>query len=350
MTDSKCTQSKNQLAPFREKGHFTSIDTRPETQIWRSSDVEPYRGFEYYRDGVCQSFMDLIPEPEPNDEWQFSGQIQTIEVGGGRLNRVAASAHLVRRTRAEISNSPEECYYLNYKTRGECRINQSGHEVVLQPGDVGLFDSTVPFELEHRNHPDLAVSSFMLPHSLLREQMGSNLPDKPIMMSHFPRLGTLIRETAATLAREADYLEPKESARMYDMLVDLVAMALTSDKTVKTYAHESRGSAMLLYVKNFVDQHHRETGLNATSVAGACGISIRYLHKLFKDTETTFGEYLLAKRLHSAATALQTPELARLSIAAISLQHGFTDPAHFYRSFKSHYGCTAGEWRDTKSL
>lgn len=328
-----------------EKQHLKNGDPVGDRQIWRSSDVEPHRGFEYYRDGICQSFMDLIPEPEGDDGWDFSGSIETMPIGAGRLNRVVATSHLVRRTWAEIANSPDECYYLNYKTRGECRISQSGDEVAIRSGDVGLFDSTMPFQLEHRCFPDLAVSSFMLSHDALRERLGGRLPTKPMVLSHHTNLGPLIRETAATLAREAEILSRRETDRLYDILFDLVAMAVSVDENARTDRASSRAEAMLLLVKNYVNENHRNANLNASAVAAASGISVRYLHTLFARTETSFGEYLLTRRLQSAASSLRSSELARQSIATIALQNGFNDPAHFYRKFKSRYGCTAREWR-----
>jgi len=78
-------------------------------QLWRTSDVEAFRGFEYYRDGICRSFMDLIPEPETKKDWNFYGSVESIPVGVGRLNRVVATSHLVRRTKVEIAKSTEAC-------------------------------------------------------------------------------------------------------------------------------------------------------------------------------------------------------------------------------------------------
>ena len=324
--------------------------TSQKKEIWRSSDVEAFRGFEYYRDGICRAFMDLIPEPERAHDWEFSGSVESLPVGTGKLNRVVATSHLVRRTNTEIANAPHECFYLNYKTRGECRIMQAGRETIVKPGGVGLFDSTVPFELEHRRHPDLAVSSFMLSHDDLRDRLHGDLPDKPILVSHHPSIGSLVRETAATLAREADHLPSKEAARMYNMLLDLVAMALKSDGNARVDVPSTRANALYLSAKNYLDQHHRSANVDVAEVARALNISVRYLHKLFASTEHTFGEYLLVRRLQSAAASLRAPSLGNLTIATIALQSGFKDPAHFHRTFKTRYGCTAGEWRQLQRI
>lgn len=313
--------------------------------MWRSSDVEAFRGFEYYRDGICRSFMDLIPEPAAENDWDFFGSLESIPIGVGRLNRVVATSHLVRRTKAEIEKSTDDCFYLNYKTRGTCQIQQSAQVTTLTPGDVGIFDSSVPFELEHRQYADLAVSSFMIPHQAIRDRLGGDLPRIPMILSRHPKFGGLIRETAATLAREAESLSSTDAQQMYDMLLDLVSMALASSDVSNRDVRRSKANARVLAAQNFVDQNYFRTDLDAAMVAQTLGVSVRYLHKVFEGTELSFAEYVLQRRLEVAASNLQAQAFAHLSISEISSRNAFSDPAHFHRAFKKRYGCTPGDWR-----
>ena len=338
MSDPKRTLAQKPTSPGKAE-HVAG------KQAWRTSDVEAFRGFEYYRDGICRSFMDLIPEPEAKNDWDFHGSVESIPIGAGRLNRVVATSHLVRRTKVEIAKSTENCFYLNYKTRGTCQIQQSGQSTTLTPGDVGIFDSSLPFDLEHRNCSDLAVSSFMLPHQSIRERLGGDLPRVPMILSHHPKVGGLIRETASTLAREADRLAMADVEQMFGMLLDLVSMALTSTQAPKVDLRTSKTNARLLAAKNFVDQNHFRNDLNAAMVAQALGISVRYLHKVFAGTGQSFAEYVVQRRLETAASTLSTRTFANLSISEISRRSAFSDPAHFHRAFKKQYGCTPGDWR-----
>ncbi|MEH6739978.1 MAG: hypothetical protein V7695_15750 [Sulfitobacter sp.] len=294
------------------------INPKIDKQFWCSSDVESFRGFEYYRDGICRSFMDLIPEPEAHNEWSFHGSVETMPIGVGRLNRVVATSHLVRRTKAEIANSNEECFYLNYKTRGECQIHQSDHVSTLKSGDVGIFDSAIPFDLEHRRCPKLAVSSFMLPRQSIEDRMRGDLPRRPMILSRHPKLGALIRETASTLAQEADRISVAEGARMYDMLLDLVAMALSSNEEADSLPRTNRAHALLLAAKNYVDQNHFRGDMNPDVAAKALGISVRYLHKVFAENDASFAEYVLGRRLEAAASTLATSAFSHHSISEVS--------------------------------
>ncbi len=326
----------------------TSINPEVDKESWSSSDVDAFRGFEYYRDGICRSFMDLIPEPETHKEWDFHGSVETMPIGVGRLNRVVATSHLVRRTKVEIAKSNEEYFYLNYKTRGECQIHQSGQISTLRPGDVGIFDSSLPFDLEHRNCPDLAVSSFMLPRQIIKDRLQGDLPRSPMILSRHPKLGALIRETASTMSREADRISIAEGERMYNMLLDLVVMALSSNEDAENGPQASRVNALLLSAKNYVDQNHFRADLNPDMVASALGISTRYLHKVFAGNEASFAEYLLNRRLEASASMLSSPAFSHLTISEVSRRSAFSDPAYFHRVFKKRFGCTPGDWRSNQ--
>ncbi|WP_420132265.1 helix-turn-helix domain-containing protein [Rhodopseudomonas sp.] len=313
--------------------------------IWRSADVEDHRGFAYYRDGICRSFMDLVPEPDKNESSAFSGSVESIPIGKGRLNRVVATSHLVLRTSREIARSRDECFYLNLKTRGECRIRQSGVEVVITAGDVGLFDSTKTFALEHRRKPDLAVSSFMLPFGEMRERLRGQFPKTPLLLSTHPSYGELLREVTATLAREVDHLPAHELERLFEFLLDLVALAASPNRSPVVDAEGSRAAASHIMAKRYIRDHCRMRGLTADNAAAALGISVRYLHRLFENSERSFREFLLHCRLDAVASELVARDKSRRTIASIALSHGFTDAAHFHRTFKVKFGCTAGEWR-----
>lgn len=293
--------------------------------------------------------MEITPEPE-RGAWGFDGAVETTPVGTeGRINRVSATAHLVVRTKRQVAQSNGEFYYLNYKTRGECLIRQSGEAVLLSPGDVGLFASNRPFALDHRRKPVLGVTSFMLPLAALRERLPGGGADKPLLISRNPAFGALIREAAACLSRDMESLTVEQAGKIYDMLLDLVAMAITGGPKVRADGVGSRRAALLLSAKALIRERHARAGLSPASIAGALGVSVRYLHKLFEAETQSFGEYLIDQRLQSAASDLCSPALAATPLSTIALRHGFCDAAHFHRAFKARYGVAARAWREANA-
>lgn len=53
------------------------------------------------------------------------------------------------------------------------------------------------------------------------------------------------------------------------------------------------------------------------------------------------------QRLDGVKRALCEPQNARTTIGALASSWGFTDPAHLSRAFRTRFGCTAKDFRET---
>ena len=137
----------------------------PAPRIWRTDEVAAGERFAYYREAICEAFMELAPER--GGEAAFSARVECVPLGDGAVNRVRASPHPVYRTRTEISQSSRQCYYLNFQLGAVCHIRQGDRTIALGAGQVGIFDSARPFELNHPPPADVNVASFWVPHEAL---------------------------------------------------------------------------------------------------------------------------------------------------------------------------------------
>jgi len=83
--------------------------------------------------------------------------------------------------------------------------------------------------------------------------------------------------------------------------------------------------------------------VSTVDAARACNMSLSRFHTHFKRAVgVSFASLALRARLRSAAHRLLTTQEP---VDHIALDEGFSDPSHFYRSFRQHYGCTPGEYR-----
>lgn len=318
-------------------------------RVWDTREVPGKEAFAYYRDGICEAFMELAPEDAQERERPFRARVEHLPLatagrGQGALNRVRASSHLVLRTPRQIAAAPEECFYLNLKTEGQCLIRQAGGEVLLRPGDVGLFSSAAPFALAHPR-PTLGVASFRVPRQALEARLPSGLADVPCLLSGHPLLGGLIREAAQTLADGAEHLPAADAERLFGMLLDLAAMALSPGQAPAVDGRRARAEAAFLAMRRHVERHLAEPGYSLDRLAAAFGLSRRAVQKLFAAHGTSFSAFLLERRLARTAAALRAPARAHLPVTSLALDAGFSDLSHFSRAFKARYGRSPGAWR-----
>ena len=132
----------------REAAQPSPVRTR-RYEIWRTADVAETERFSYFRKAVCEAFMDLSPEHDLSRS--FDAVVESIPLACGAVNRVRGTPHHVRRTKAQIGRSSEQCFFLNLQLKSECLIEQKGRSVRLAPGQVALFGSDLPFRRRRRS-------------------------------------------------------------------------------------------------------------------------------------------------------------------------------------------------------
>ncbi|MEY9365112.1 AraC family transcriptional activator of tynA and feaB [Bradyrhizobium yuanmingense] len=310
---------------------------------WNTVGVRPHEQFAYYREAICQAFMNLTPEPAA--ACGFPASVEHVRLGNAAINRVSFPEHLVRRSAADIAASDRSCFYLNLKLAGRCRIQQDGREISLSPGQVGIFDSDRQFALLHDRGPQLRVASFWVPAEALRERLPASFDVVAARLSDDPVVGHLIVETARTLSEGALQMGEDEGVRLFRALIELVAVSLSRGSRLHAAEAESLADATTLAVKRAIHRRLRQPGLAVADVAAAVGVSERYVHKLLARSGSSFTDYVIDHRLDGAARDLRTPAMAERAIGAIAFDWGFSDLSHFTRRFKQRFGCRPRDWR-----
>jgi AraC-like DNA-binding protein len=102
-------------------------------------------------------------------------------------------------------------------------------------------------------------------------------------------------------------------------------------------------------VEAFVESRLHDPGLSPAVVAAAHHVSLRQLYKVFETREDGVARFIRRRRLERCRRDLADPALASRPAYAIGLSWGFTDPAHFTRSFRDEYGVTPGEYRSRET-
>lgn len=312
-------------------------------QSWSTDGVRPSERFAYYREAICQAFMQLTPEPPALPG--FSARVHSVRLGDGAVNRVAFPQHTVRRSAADIATSDRRCFYLNLKLAGHCRIQQAGREISLSSGQVGIFDSGRPFALLHDHGPQLGVASFWVPAAALTDRLPPTFDVAATRLSDDPHVGSLITETARALATDALRMSAADAARLFGVLLDLVALSLSRSSRAGVKEATSLSEATLLSLRRAIDARLRQPGLRVADIAAAVGISERYVHTLLARSGTTFSEDVMQRRLDGIAADLRDPACASHEIGAIAFDWGFADLSHFSRRFKQRFGMRPRDWR-----
>jgi AraC-like DNA-binding protein len=121
-------------------------------------------------------------------------------------------------------------------------------------------------------------------------------------------------------------------------LMDMLAFTMLTAEGDMPAADGAVKKARLRSVQQWIEAHLRDPYLSLEKVAAANGMSLRYLHALFKDCEMTVSAWIWNRRLQLAYDCLARGD--GRSITTIAFDHGFNSSAHFSTIFRRKYGLT----------
>lgn len=272
----------------------------------------------------------------------FDGELTNWKLGTVSLSRLTSDALLYRRLPRHLSVQGPEEFLVTVPAKSEVRFSQCGKEVRANPGAFFLERSHEPYDFSHADAADLWVMKVSL------KMLGGRVraPDRFCSLEFDATNGAngLFVDMLHLVPHRYDAMTDETRTTVGRQLVDLLALALQSDERVLTSGASSVRAAHLARIEAFVRVHIGDPELGPDDVAAGCGISVRYLHELLRDTNQTLGQWIRDQRLQAVQEDLANPADPR-SIGEVAYARGFADQAQFSRAFRARFGQTAKEMR-----
>jgi AraC family transcriptional activator of tynA and feaB len=303
---------------------------------WSTAAVPRRRQFGYWREAICETFLDLSPETGVRDG--FRGRVTQRPLGRLAIAQIGSQAQQVRRTEADIARSPRAGYYANLQVRGACRTTQDGRSTVTQPGDLTVVDTSRPFAFEFSD--DFQQLSFHMPQHLLETQLEQPV-HTAVRIRTLNGVGAALRHTLHALGQGTT--AESSADRLAVHACGLLAVAL--DRPADSAPAPRRHAGLLAAARADIAEHLADDDLCPATAARRLSVSVRHLHQIFAGHERTFGAETRLQRLEQAHRDLVDPGRAGLRVIDIAADAGFADVTHFHRVFRQAYGYTPARLR-----
>ncbi|WP_207482626.1 transcriptional regulator FeaR [Arenibaculum pallidiluteum] len=288
---------------------------------------------------VCGPF---IAEYGPDDT-VLDAEMDVRSLGGLHCAMIAQNTLSVRRSRVEVGRADDRLCFVVMQLRGRSRMVQMNREACLAPGDMTLIDSGRPcaFHFDRDN----AQFSLHIPRGLIERHLrAGRLPlAEPMRGGLAAAAGAMIRslfETGGTLSA-------RHGAVAREALTSMILSMLLDDDVADGPAVPAHADAQVAAIRAYIELHVDAPGLSAASIARAHRMSVRHLHRLFQATGTTVGDCIRGLRLEKCASDLRNPGMRGATVTEIAYRWGFSDAAHFSRSFRAAFGQAPREYRAT---
>jgi AraC-like DNA-binding protein len=273
---------------------------------------------------------------------RFNGDLAVWRLGGVSLSRLRSDALSYERNAQHLRNEREEQYLVTVPALADVSFSQCDVDIVCKPGAFILERGHEPYVFGHEAANDLLV--LKVPGQALRGRIRA--PDRfsTLQFNASGGVGALFVDMLNLIPGRFDGMTPEAMSSIGLQLIDLLVLALKSDERALFSSASAVREAHLSRIERHVRQHLASPDLGPEQVAAACGISVRYLHELFRDTNQTLGAWIREQRLNAAKEALEDRGNNQ-TIAEIAYRWGFGDQAQFSRLFRAAFGKSPSEHR-----
>jgi AraC family transcriptional regulator, positive regulator of tynA and feaB len=314
-----------------------------EPERWRVSGGGEASRMQSWGEILAETHLAFEVEAGERTPSQFRGAVTRRTIGDLMLVDCAASPFLGHRSRSVMSNHDDQARDENilgfqFVCKGVEVVRERSRELALQAGDVVLWDGLQPTDIE-------IVEPFYKRTLLFpRDRVASVCPrledlSAPPSLRDSPPARLLVRYMNA-LALEVSSLEPAAAAAAANAALELLRAAV--EPGVPSSRSATRAQ-MRAEIRRYVRSHLQDLNLGPASIAYAYSMSVRALHALFEDGETSVAGLVRSERLARCLEDLQQPNGG--SVTDIAFRWGFCDAAHFSRVFKRTFGTTPSEVR-----
>lgn len=212
-----------------------------------------------------------------------------------------------------------------------------GQTLALAAGDILLLDPAQAWRIElNTDFRAVAVRLESASFVLRLVRTGAQELDK---LATAGGVGAVCLNLVRSVADELGSLGPHELPPVEATLTELLVACL-SQREDRTPAEDTTSVQLghLRRVCRAVESRLGDAELNIDDIGRLEDLSPRYIQKLFKSSDTTFGEYLKSRRLERCRLDLINPALAHFSISELCFRWGFNDAANFSRGFTARFG------------
>lgn len=293
----------------------------------------------FWRDTVSSIFYQL--NCHMGNLPTFDGRSECWGLGNIRLIRLKSTQARYTRLRQDCDGR-EPQILVCLPIVGSVEFDQIGRHLRCLPGQILLEYSDAPYNFQYGSGADMLA--VRIPEAMLESRTRN--PSRFCAMTFDSQSGInkLFIDYLEIVIRNAQLESPAAQSLMSVQLVELLAAVLEADPRVLQSSNSSIKSSHLARIEQYVRKNLKDPELSAGTIAAACGISVRYLHLLFQDTDKTLAQWIRDQRLQFSHEALMLAT-SRLSVSQVAYAHGFNDHAQFSNMFRKKFGFSPSDVR-----
>jgi len=282
-------------------------------------------------------------EIEPLDDLPFQAAVTFHQLEGVGFAVGSRSDANYRMTPALASRARDNIIF-GAVIRGTGAISQFNREAIIDAGSGVLLSGNDPSDFALRNHGRGLTLSF--PRDTFAPLIAN--PDAAfarVIPARTPALRHLIEYLGLVQANfETNSAELTRVITQH--LTDLAALAVGTTAEIAEFASR-RGlrAARALSIRREIDRRFADPRFSLTALASQLGITPRYVQSLLAESDTSFVDAVIGRRLQRAHEMLRSADYRGMTIIDLAYHCGFASVSNFHRAFRRAFGATPSDVR-----
>lgn len=186
-----------------------------------------------------------------------------------------------------------------------------------------------------------------IPAADMRSRLSSIEDHLGMRFDQNSRMAELLHGLVFMIARAFRHERPPNAEALATEIINFVTLVLASEQRQEAAIGRHTRYRLKQRIFDYVEDNLNDASLSPTKIARANRISLSYLYKLFKDNNTTVGQFIQAKRLQHAYELLVADPKGAVTVSEIAYLVGFKNASHFSRAFSQHFGIAPRDARQS---
>ncbi len=251
----------------------------------------------------------------------------SLELGAARIERVRGLGRL-------YEGADAECRLL-FQTAGAAALT-SDREAEAFDLEAGHW-VIQPFSmLNIERGPGCEQYAVAFPAGMLSRTLMAHLQGVAVAPLPIGGAAQLCLELGRSCLSQNEPVSAAVAETLGESLIELAKLAIIEQSGVKR--GETMRETARARIQGFIHRNLSDPDLTIDRIAKRMQCTKRYLHKVFSKEGETLNQYIWAKRLDLCRARLSRPDLSDKSITEIAFSCGFSNAAHFSRSFRARFG------------
>lgn len=302
--------------------------------VFSTDTLDRAKRYAAWRDAICDVYVHVNVKADDPDN--YDGFIRETQFGNVAMTECLVSQQLISRRKSHLSKLDKDCYYVQFIQTGSVNVLQSGTSFHTSAGVGALFCASEPYDLQCMGK----VQSYYLeiPRQAFGTRFASGQAPLAATMSTGRGLGRIAVEFCSMLASQGTGLDTGIRARLGEELMDVLALAFDSAHRDEPMTEQVVQRARLRSVKAWIEDHLCEPALSPALIAKSNGVSLRYLHALFRLEGQSVSNWIWNRRIELGHDMLLRSDHNARSLTEIAYRVGFSSSSHFSTMFRRRFG------------